>query len=188
VSEASNAPPIGDQTLRADRAMSDFLERTPQLFYVLDMLFLRLDEMFLPRLHAAGISRHLWLTFRQIEGAPGLTQTELARRLSRDKVRVGRELDELEKKSLIQRVQSKDDRRAKRIYPVFGKKIMKLMQKLDREAFDAAFRNVSTKEIEIFLSVMLRMVEDLESPRAGHRTARAASRASHVVTIPRKKV
>jgi DNA-binding MarR family transcriptional regulator len=158
--------------------MPDFLEKTPYLFHAIDTLYMRLDEAFMPGLEAAGISRQLWVLFRQIERSPGLTQTDLATLLSRDKVRLGRELDELEDRNLIQRVQSENDRRAKRIFPVFGKRIMGLMRKVDREAFDAAFRHVPPKDMETFYAVMLSAIEALENVGVGRQRRRAKLRVA----------
>lgn len=141
-----------------DQGSSEFASL---LFYWIDQLYMRLDDVFVPPLEAAGISRPLWILFGQIKQHPGLTQRDLARLLDRDKVRLGRKLDLLEKKGLIERVPSETDRRAKHIYPIFPKKVLALMRRIDDDAFALSFDDVPSKELKVFCSVLEHVVRRL---------------------------
>lgn len=142
-----------------------FWEETPLFFHRIDQLYMWLDNVFVPALEEAGISRELWTLFRQIEQNSGLTQSDLAHLLGRDKVRLGRELDVLEDKGLVERVASETDRRAKYIYPIYAKKIVGLMQRIDRDAFANTFDDVAYDDLKVFYRVLDHGVQRLRRQR-----------------------
>jgi hypothetical protein len=51
---------------------------------------------------------------------------------------------------MIERVPSEDDRRAKHIYPIVGKKVLGTMKKIDDDAFAATFADVPENDLKVF--------------------------------------
>ncbi len=78
---------------------------------VAHMLRLDIDR----RLKAHDLTRVQWLALQHIKANPGLTQTELARELKLGAATVGRLVDRLQARQMVQRMPCPNDRRALRL-------------------------------------------------------------------------
>lgn len=78
---------------------------------VAHMLRLDIDR----RLKAHDLTRVQWLALQHIQSRPGLTQTELAREMKLGAATVGRLIDRLQARQMVQRMPCPGDRRALRL-------------------------------------------------------------------------
>lgn len=78
---------------------------------VAHMLRLDIDR----RLKSHDLTRVQWLALQHIQTRPGLTQTELARELKLGAASVGRLVDRLQARRMVERMACPDDRRAFRL-------------------------------------------------------------------------
>jgi MarR family transcriptional regulator for hemolysin len=78
---------------------------------VAHMLRLDIDR----RLKSHDLTRVQWLALQHIKRRPGLTQTELAGELNLGAASVGRLLDRLQDRAMVQRLPAPNDRRAVRL-------------------------------------------------------------------------
>ncbi|MEK8128397.1 MarR family transcriptional regulator [Paenibacillus filicis] len=95
----------------------------------------------------------------------GITQKELAERLTKDQTNVARMLFKLEKKGFIHRVTHETDRRSLRVYLTDkGRDIKDEILAPSIEAYRNTIKGLTEEEVETFrriLGVMYRNVKDL---------------------------
>ena len=95
------------------------------LHEVAHMLRLEIDK----RVRGFDLTRVKWLALETIEIRPRLTQTELADELGLGTATIGRLIDRLEKRQLVQRLPDERDRRSYRL--VLTSKATKLLKDLE---------------------------------------------------------
>ncbi|WP_028547150.1 MarR family winged helix-turn-helix transcriptional regulator [Paenibacillus taiwanensis] len=95
----------------------------------------------------------------------GITQKELAERLTKDQTNIARMLFKLEKKSFIYRVTHETDRRSLRVYLTDkGRDVKEEILAPSIEAYQKTIEGLTEEEVETFrriLSVMYNNVKDL---------------------------
>ena len=124
------------------------------------------------RARAQGMTRAQWLILFRLRSAPGLTQRELAVLLEVEPISVGRLVDRLELRGLVERRADPADRRVWRLHltPAAGP----VLEEIDaaRAVFDAeATRGLTAEQRAALTGTLLAMKANLQASAA---TATAA--------------
>ena len=121
------------------------------------------------RIH--GMTRAQWIILHRVNDAPGLSQRELAEFLEVEPITVGRLVDRLEARGVVERRPDPDDRRIWRLHllPVATEILAKL--EVQRVAIrDLLTEGVPADQLDQLLQALLRMKANLLT----HRKAAAA--------------
>lgn len=116
-------------------------------------------------INSAGLasSAEQWGLLNHIKQWPGMTQTELADRASKDRTNITRMLDVLEKQGRIERRRDPSDRRSHRIYiTAIGVGLIEALKPLAFEANSRAVRGFSQDELGTFKEMMNRVLINLK--------------------------
>lgn len=119
------------------------------------------------RARAQGMTRAQWLILFRLRSAPGLTQRELAVLLEVEPISVGRLVDRLELRGLVERRADPADRRVWRLHltPAAGP----VLEEIDaaRAVFDAeATRGLTTAQRTALTATLLAMKANLQASTA----------------------
>lgn len=119
------------------------------------------------RARARGMTRAQWLILARVEAKPGLSQNELAALLEVEPISVGRLVDRLEARDLLERRPDPADRRIRRLHllpaaaPVL-EEIAKSREVLGAELFDGVDPQARSQMID----ALLRMKNNLTTEPA----------------------
>jgi MarR family transcriptional regulator for hemolysin len=111
-------------------------------------------------LSGIGSSFHTFLVLRHVDGYPGASQRELARRLGIEGPTLTHHLDRLVAEGLVKRVRGRDDRRTSST--VLTPKGQAHLRKVDRfaDTLDAEFCSLfSEPELQAFRDCLQRIIE-----------------------------
>ncbi len=120
------------------------------------------------RARAYGMTRAQWVILSRVQRAPGLSQRELAEILEVEPITVGRLVDRLEGRGLVERRPDPDDRRVWRLHlrPEAAPVLTALDQQ--REAIRALVtEGVGASELDPVIEVLLRMKSNIGACRRG---------------------
>jgi DNA-binding MarR family transcriptional regulator len=93
----------------------------------------------------------------------GINQQELSKIIDRDKTTIARIVSKMEKKNMVLRVQSKEDKRVNNIYLTnFGKEVLVEVEPHLEEINNSLKNSVSNEDFEIFKSVLDKLVYKIE--------------------------
>ncbi len=116
-------------------------------------------------INSAGLasSAEQWGLLNHIRLCPGMTQTELAERSSKDRTNITRMLDVLEREGRIERRADPSDRRSHRVYiTAIGLELLEALAPLAFEANSRAVRGFSQDELDKFKDMMNRVLINLK--------------------------
>ncbi|WP_288988196.1 MarR family transcriptional regulator [uncultured Sphingopyxis sp.] len=100
----------------ADAAAATFLNDTDRVVFLMEEVTRRLRKTFDSSVEQFGLTRTQWRALAYLYRTPGMTQTELARKLELERAGVGQAIDKLEGLGLVERRSAKDDRRVWKIH------------------------------------------------------------------------
>ena len=118
------------------------------------------------RARAHGMTRAQWMILSRLESAPGLSQRELAEILEVEPITVGRLVDRLDARGLVERRPDPGDRRIWRLHlrPEAAPVLAELH--VQREAISALVsRGVAEGDIKHFMDTMLAMKTNIGTCR-----------------------
>jgi len=114
-----------------------------------------MHAMFAKKIEPLGIAPEQYAVLKMISEDQESTSSGIAERLGKGKPTVTRALDALEKKCLVLRAESKNDRRAKRIrLTEEGQKIVADVTPIAKTFNDSIFSQLQPEEAEIFFKVL----------------------------------
>jgi MarR family transcriptional regulator, organic hydroperoxide resistance regulator len=115
------------------------------------------------RLADHGISLAQYLHLRELWELNGITQVELSHKVGIEKASSTAVLDALEKQKLILRVRNAQDRRKVNVYlTAAGQKIRDVLSPAAKGIAVQAVSDLSEAELDILVSVLNRMIANLE--------------------------
>jgi len=127
------------------------------------MLRTRFDQ----RARARGMTRAQWVILARLSAKPGLSQCEMASLLEVEPISVGRLIDRLEARGLVERRADSSDRRVRRLHllpaaqPILDE-ISKARDVLGEELLDGVDASIRTRMID----ALLRMKDNLTAEPA----------------------
>jgi DNA-binding MarR family transcriptional regulator len=128
------------------------------------------------RLQPLGITGAQWWVLTYISLRPGLAQARLADELNIGKVALGGLLDRMMKLNLIDRRPDGQDKRVNLIFLSNGGKAMvKEITLVSTSMQDQALRGISREELDVAMSVLVRMKDNLETSTGVDPSARIGS-------------
>ena len=93
----------------------------------------------------------------------GTNQQELSRIIDRDKTTIARIVSKMEKKNMVLRVHSKDDKRVNNVYLTnLGKEILVNVEPHLKELNDTLKAGISSEEFEVLKGVLDKLVNQIE--------------------------
>lgn len=96
-----------------------------------------------------GITRAQWTTLMYIHHMPGATQTELADSMQMGRAAMGKMLDRLESKGLVERRADEADQRVRRVFPVSdAMELKKFMQQPEAALYAAFFGEMPREQMQ----------------------------------------
>lgn len=125
----------------------------------------RLDE----RLRVAGLTQARWHTLWQLaRGGEGMTQRELARRVGVEGATLGRLLDALEKRRLVERRAVRGDRRAYHVHlTAAAQPILREIDRIAASLRGELLAGVSARDLRACIGVLERIAARLEKRPEG---------------------
>ena len=129
-------------------------------FFLIDRMMKRVKEYTLLtfRKHKFPVTKDQWVILKRISEDDGSTQKEIAESTFKDPAALTRILDLLEKKGLVRRVSSAEDRRTYAIkLTVEGSRLVNKMIPIVQEIRAKALEGISNQELETIKSVMKKM-------------------------------
>ena len=135
----------------------------------LESLSFRFDEivrLLSRRIDAAladyGLSRTQWRLLAYVLRHEGITQSELARVLELERASIGSTVDIMERKGLVTRVASPDDRRVWRIAATErAHELLPGLREIIDDMLDRTFAGISTADVAQMSAVLNRIVSNL---------------------------
>lgn len=129
--------------------------------YVTDGAMKRITEAFGQRLQGSGITRIQWIALYYIQDHEKISQRQLAHLMNISDSSAGRLLDRLQRDGHVTRVPSKKDRRVTLIeLTEEGKEVIEELLPIGTEFQDKLMAGIEERELEIFQSVLERMVQN----------------------------
>jgi len=121
----------------------------------------RITEAFGQRLQGSGITRIQWIALYYIQDHEKISQRQLAHLMNISDSSAGRLLDRLQRDGHVRRVPSKKDRRVTLIeLTEEGKEVIEEFLPIGTEFQDKLMTGIEEREMEIFQSVLERMVQN----------------------------
>lgn len=146
----------------ADAAAASFLTDTDRVVFLMEEVTRRLRRTFDASVEQFGLTRTQWRALAYLYRTPGMTQTELARKLELERAGVGQAIDKLEGLGLVERRSAKDDRRVWRIHLLPA--AIDLLPQLRKEAdavYDQLLKGIPAQDIRILQEVINAMQANL---------------------------
>ncbi|MDP3139311.1 MAG: MarR family winged helix-turn-helix transcriptional regulator [Burkholderiaceae bacterium] len=114
-------------------------------------------------LQPLGITGSQWWVLTYISLRPGLSQARLADELNLGKVALGGLIERLMKLDLVDRRTDSHDKRVKLIYlSQTGMALAKEIRHISSGVQDSALEGISQEELDLSISVLMRMKDNLE--------------------------
>ncbi|MCB0729447.1 MAG: MarR family transcriptional regulator [Ignavibacteriae bacterium] len=89
------------------------------------------------------------------------SQNEIAEKTYKDKVSIKKLIDNLEKRGLVYRSSDEKDKRVKNVHLTEkGEALIPKLKKISQEALNVGFSSVSSKNLEVFKSVLSEIVKN----------------------------
>lgn len=116
------------------------------------------------RARAKGMTRAQWMILAMLERRPGLSQNELASSLEVEPISVGRLIDRLEARGLVERRPDRADRRVRRLHLLpeakpFLAEIEAQRELLSAEILDGIDQNARSQLVECLLHIKSNLTE-----------------------------
>ncbi|MDX1489918.1 MAG: MarR family transcriptional regulator [Pseudohongiellaceae bacterium] len=117
-----------------------------------------------------GMSRALWSVLAHLHREDGMQQSVLARAMDITPITLARHLDKLEKEGWIERRSDPSDRRVKHIFlKAKADPVIEQLTELSQDIKSQALQGISRKEEKLFMDVLSRMRENLNTSDSPHR-------------------
>ena len=146
----------------ADAAAASFLTDTDRVMFLMEEVTRRLRKTFDASVEQFGLTRTQWRALAYLYRTPGMTQTELARKLELERASVGQAIDKLEELGLVERRSDKDDRRVWKIHLLPA--AIDLLPRLRKEAdvvYGQLLNGIPAQDIRILHDVINTMQANL---------------------------
>lgn len=122
-----------------------------------------LSKAFGKRLEERGITRTQWIAIYYIGEMKGITQKELAEKMSATEASTARLVDRLEKNELVIRRKDSEDRRITKLTLTDkGKHFREDLIPLGEQFSNDITRGISEEELEIYKNVLGKMIQNIE--------------------------
>lgn len=145
-------------------AASSFLTDTDRLLFLLEEVARSLRRKFDASVEQFGLTRTQWRTLAYLYLSPGLTQTQLARRLELERASIGQAVDRLEELQYVERRSAENDRRVWEVHLLPA--AIELLPALRREA-DALYArmldNVAATELTQLAETLTTLRDNLDN-------------------------
>lgn len=144
--------------------MSFLLRNTPQIFLSAEEILKKYRDLVSQSFHKASldISYEQWTVLNALANKQGLSQIEVANETRKEPASISRILKLLSKKGLIQRLNDKENRRAKRVYLTpNGIETQKTATRLYNEIAKEGFNGIYEQEINLFVRILDKIQSNL---------------------------
>jgi MarR family transcriptional regulator for hemolysin len=119
------------------------------VMYRIHALSKLISHFFDSQVGAHGITRAQWTTLMYVHHMPGATQTALADSMQMGRAAMGKMLDRMESKGLINRRADENDQRVRRVYPTGVKdEFATFMPDAERALYDTFMGNLSAEQLQ----------------------------------------
>lgn len=133
------------------------------LSFRFDEIVRQLSRRLDARLEAHELSRTQWRMLAYVIRHHGMTQSELARVLELERASVGQTIDIMERKQLVRRTPSPDDRRVWRIEATEkAQALIPALRPIIDRIFDQMFAGISEAEIEQLHDLLDRLLTNID--------------------------
>jgi MarR family transcriptional regulator for hemolysin len=119
-----------------------------------------------------GMTRAQWMILVRLDRQPGMSQTELAALIEVEPITVGRLIDRLEHRSLVERHPDPEDRRIWRLHLTeAAQPMLKKIMRARAELNDILTAGLPSKDLEAVVDCLLQMKTNMAGTRAGAKVA-----------------
>jgi DNA-binding MarR family transcriptional regulator len=133
-------------------------EMLPELYDVARLMRTRFDRW----ARAYGLTRAQGLILARLARQPGMTQNEMAGLCEVEPITVGRLVDRLEARGLLERRLDPSDRRIRRLHLLpASEPILKEIQRYKQELFREVTQDLDEATVELVTSALLKMKSQL---------------------------
>ncbi len=146
-----------------DAAAESFLTDTDRFVFLLEDVTSRLRRNFDLSVEQFGLTRTQWRTLAYVYRTPGMTQTQLAKRLDLERASIGQAIDRLEKMDLVERRSAKNDRRVWHVHLLPA--AIELLPALRKEAdatYEKLLSGLGFSDLERFGKALAKMRDNLD--------------------------
>jgi len=127
-------------------------------------------------LQPLGITGTQWWLLTYVSLRPGLAQARLAEELNLGKVALGGLIDRMTKNNLIERRPSDEDKRVNHVFlSAEGVKLADEIRRLSSGVLDNALKDIDSDDLDVALSVLSRMKDNLEGMTGTSKADRAGA-------------
>lgn len=147
----------------ADAAAESFLTDTDRFVFLLEDVTSRLRRNFDFSVEQFGLTRTQWRTLAYVYRTPGMTQTQLAKRLDLERASIGQAIDRLEKMELVERRSAQNDRRVWHVHLLPA--AIELLPALRKEAdatYERLLSGLELNDLESFGNALAKMRDNLD--------------------------
>ena len=114
------------------------------------------------RARAFGMTRAQWVILARLQRQPGMTQNEMAALCEVEPITVGRLVDRLETRGLLERRLDPSDRRIRRLHLLpASEPILKEIQRYKNELFREVTEGLDEATVDLVTSALLKMKSQL---------------------------
>src|SRR5476649_1347734 len=133
-----------------------------ELLVVLHDVARMMRTRFDSRARAFGMTRAQWVILARLQRQPGMTQNEMAGLCEVEPITVGRLVDRLEARGLLERRLDPADRRIRRLHLLpASEPILKEIQRYKEELFREITEGLDQSTVDLVTSALLRMKTQL---------------------------
>lgn len=123
---------------------------------------LLLDKVF--QKNKVDLNMEQFILLKFLECNDGANQQELSEILDRDKTTIARLINKMEKKSVLLRVNSKEDKRVKNIYITnLGKQVLEDILPFIKEIDKVLKSSISTEELSVLANVLGKITNEIKA-------------------------
>lgn len=151
--------------------MSFLLRNAPQIFVSAEEILKKYRDLVSAAYHKAmlDVSYEQWSVLNALANRQGLTQIEIANDTLKEPASISRILKLLTKKGLVQRLDDKQNRRAKRVYLTpNGIEVQRVATRLFNEIAKEGFNGVHDQEINLFVRILDKIQNNLSPEEKEH--------------------
>jgi len=119
-----------------------------------------------------GMTRALWMILVRLDRQPGMSQNELATLIEVEPITVGRLVDRLEARGMVERRPDPTDRRIWRLHlKPDARPMLKEIAKARAELNGIMIADVPQKDLQVAVDCLLQMKANVSDTRANKKTA-----------------
>jgi MarR family transcriptional regulator, transcriptional regulator for hemolysin len=119
-----------------------------------------------------GMTRAQWMILVRLDRQPGMSQNELASLIEVEPITVGRLIDRLERRGMVERCPDPQDRRIWRLHLTpAAQPMLKKIMKARAELNDILIAGLPKQDLQAVVDCLLQMKTNLAGTRAGAKVA-----------------